>query len=107
MIEKQALSRWSRKIAVLILLTVAVLTGCVAKGDAIKKQLIRSMEENLNKTAERSTHASFEVLDVNYFDDKVSYQCEFKVRMKEDGRDTTGVMAAQVSRDYREIKRKR
>jgi hypothetical protein len=46
------------------------------------------------------------VLDVNYWEDKDLYMCEFKVRLVQKGKDTIGVMIASVSKDMTIVKRK-
>jgi len=50
----------------------------------------------------------YEILSVSYFQEKASYNCEYKVHMHivSTGFDTVGIMAAKVSSDFKDIKRK-
>jgi hypothetical protein len=50
----------------------------------------------------------FQIIDVIYFEDKVFYECEYKVRMHivQSGFDTVGIMRARVSKDFSLVKRK-
>ena len=74
------------------------------------------VEDNLKQTmlgylfkenAKGDTSAiKFRIDKLYYFDNKVNYNCEFYVHMVIPGKvDTTGVMKAIVSKDYKEVKR--
>jgi hypothetical protein len=53
-----------------------------------------------------STTMKFEVQDVTYFEDIKMYDCEFKVRLTQNGHDTTGIMTGTVSKDFSKVARK-
>lgn len=52
-----------------------------------------------------SSVVKYHVNDVVYFEDTTKYICEFTVNMKERKLDTTGIMKATVSKDFKTIKR--
>jgi hypothetical protein len=43
---------------------------------------------------------------VNFYEDKDFYDCEFMVRLREPGRDTTGSMGATITKDFKKMNRK-
>jgi len=46
-------------------------------------------------------HASFKVLDVEWFAERDYYKCSFTVKMTlPNGKDTTGIMTERISRDF-------
>jgi hypothetical protein len=53
-----------------------------------------------------STTMKFEVQDVTYYEDVKMYDCEFKVRLTQNGHDTTGIMTGTVSKDFSKVSRK-
>jgi len=53
-----------------------------------------------------SSRMKFEVLDVIYFEDVKVYDCEFKVRLIQNGHDTTGMMTGTISKDFSVVHRK-
>lgn len=55
-----------------------------------------------------TSKVKYEILDVNYFEDKTFYECEYKVHMHiiPTGYDTVGTMTARVSKDFSQVKRK-
>lgn len=70
-------------------------------------RLKNAMASFLKKSVGKdSGQITFEVLDVNYFTDKDFYECEFQVRMRAPGTDTTGLMKARVSNDFVTVTRK-
>jgi hypothetical protein len=97
---------------------IAVLSGiflfsCLKKDD--KKQteenLKTAMDLFLNHNPKVDTsRVKFKTLEVSYFEAKMGYICEFKVNMKERRDtmilDTTGMMNANVSKDFREVSRR-
>ena len=52
-----------------------------------------------------STNVKYRVEDVIYYEDKDKYKCDFKVRMKGKLFDTTGIMKAYVSKDFKKVNR--
>ncbi|SRR5579871_130689 len=53
-----------------------------------------------------TSKVKFSVLEVEYFEDKAKYDCEFKIKMRLPDHDTTGIMGASVSKDFSTVKRK-
>jgi hypothetical protein len=85
----------------------------------VKKESRKDVEQNLktamglflnHKPGMDTTRVKFRVLEVVYFEDKLVYICDFKVNMKEKQgdqiKDTTGMMQATVSKDYKTVTRK-
>jgi len=92
-----------------ITLVIAFLIGCkpkVLSGEDLKKKLIETMQTFLNTDPKPGT--SFTVNDVNYYTEvtKKSYDCEFHVTMHLNNRDTTGLMMAVISNDFKSVDRK-
>ena len=57
-----------------------------------------------------TSRVKFKVLEVSFFEAKLGYICDFKVNMK-DRRDstlidTTGIMNANISKDFKEVSRR-
>jgi len=47
------------------------------------------------------------MVDVNYFEDKDFYECEFQVRLfRQGGTDTTGIIKGRVSKDFSKVTKK-
>jgi hypothetical protein len=98
------------KISVFILAASLALAGC--KRQLAKEDTEKALESAFYHylTTQRnydSTRVKFEVRKVYYFESKTVYDCEFKVNMKMTGGvDTTGVMLAQISKDFSQVKRK-
>jgi hypothetical protein len=88
-------------------------------GSCIKKDSPKQIEENLKTSMELSlnhnpridtSRVKFKVLTVTYFEAPKGFICEFKVNMKEkrDGelKDTTGMMSANISKDFKNVTRR-
>ncbi|HEX4373412.1 MAG TPA: hypothetical protein VHZ50_08945 [Puia sp.] len=66
-----------------------------------------TMEKYLNASRSVDTaKPKFIVHSVIFFEDKVFFDCQFKVEMKQSGKDTVGDMAAWISKDFTKVKRK-
>lgn len=52
-----------------------------------------------------SSNIKYRVLDVNYFEDTDKFICEFKVNMKTKLFDTTGIMKANITKDFKTVDR--
>jgi len=71
------------------------------------EQLKTTMSDYLKKAAAKdSLKMQFDVTDVTYYKDSTFFECEFKVHMKGQGRDTTGVMTARIAADFSKVVRK-
>jgi hypothetical protein len=95
------------------------LSGIFFLGACIKKDSPKQIEENLKISMELSlnhnpridtSRVKFKVLEVTYFEAPKGFICEFKVNMKEkrDGelKDTTGMMSANISKDFKNVTRR-
>jgi hypothetical protein len=72
----------------------------------IENDLKSAMQTYLYSTVNNdSTNIKYRVQDVTYFEDKDKYICEFKVNLKEKLFDTTGIMKANISKDFKKIDR--
>lgn len=94
-------------------LTIFIITSLVAcqrnQADRtqVESRLKDAMKDYLYKEINYdSSKATYNVLDVNYFEDKTFFECEFHVRMKSKNLDTTGIMTARISKDFSKVKRK-
>ena len=77
--------------------------------DEVRTELKKAMLHHLEKGPNFDTSkVRFTILDVNYFEDRKVYNCEFKVNMKipERGLDTTGIMAANITKNFDSVNRK-
>ncbi len=85
----------------------------------LKKDSKKQTEENLKTAMDLylnhqpridTSRVKFKVLEVTYFEGKMGYICDFKVNMKERRDsilvDTTGVMNANVSKDFKDVSRR-
>ncbi|MEN9685878.1 MAG: hypothetical protein RLZZ28_1664 [Bacteroidota bacterium] len=68
----------------------------------LKKAMTNFLYEKVNFDSSR---VKYEVTAVNYFADDGFYQCDFIVRMRLPGKDTTGSMKARVARDFSKVVR--
>ena len=72
-----------------------------------ERQLKATLSSYLQKAAAKdSSKIRFEVTDVTYFQDSTFYECEFKVHLIGNGKDTTGVMTARIAADFSKVVRK-
>lgn len=93
----------------LILILFATIFSCSQKAtpEEVEKALKKSMQEHLENSSEaKVSNAKYEVQEVTYFPGKEYFECEFKVHMKTDTKDTVGVMKAQVTRDFSKVIRR-
>jgi len=93
-------------ISMALFLTAGVLLSVACKqrltAAETKAQLTNAMTKHLEqKQKENPTHASFKVLDVEWFAERNYYKCRFTVNMTlPNGRDTTGIMNERISKDF-------
>lgn len=98
----------------LLVLFAAVCLGACKKKLSRKQvadNLITAMDQFLNHPpGVDSPQVHFQVLDVDFYEDKKYYVCEFNVNMKQKTPekliDTTGKMTATVSLDFQKIHRR-
>jgi hypothetical protein len=83
-------------------------SACKLKSDPneIPNHLKQVMQTFLRQErAPDSAKVKFEVLDVMYFEQPKFYNCEFKVRMNIDGKDTIGIMTGTITKDFTTVHR--
>jgi hypothetical protein len=90
------------------ILILAVDSGCkpkVLSGAALQTKLIEVMDYYLHKTLQPGVE--FTIKDVSYYPDveKKNYVCEFHVNMHFMNKDTTGIVAATISNDFKRVDR--
>ncbi len=94
---------------VLTVLFFVFLFSCQAKDTPadVKIDLMQSMQAYLYRTQVNndSSAVKYHVKDVVYFEDPIKYICDFTVNMKERNLDTTGIMKATVSKDFKTVNR--
>ncbi len=93
-------------VAIFVLLC---LLGCQKKPKPaeVEMHLKKAMSEFLFNSANKDTSSvKFNVKEVLYFEDVEFYECEFNVAMKQNGKDTVGVMKARVTKDFSNVTRK-
>ena len=98
-----------RMFSCLIMISLSIATACkrTMTHDEVESQLKKAMERGLYEAINNdSSQTKFEVLKVAYFEDKNFYDCEFMVRLKKPGFDTTGSMAAYITKDFKKMNRK-
>ncbi len=98
------------KLRVLILLLTVFTVSCRVKDPVIQLQddLKNAMQAYLyNGINNDSSNVKYYVENVSYYDDnyKKKYICEFTVRMKTKLFDTTGIMKAYISKDFKTVER--
>jgi hypothetical protein len=74
----------------------------------VKDNLEKAMATHLiEEQGGDTTRLKFKMVDVNYFEDKDFYECEFSVRLlREGGKDTTGLIKGRVSKDFSKVTKK-
>ena len=90
------------------IMVFALLFSCKAKNSqaGTENTLKSTMQTYLyNEINNDSSNAKYRVLDVTYYEDKDKYICEFKVNLKAKLFDTTGIMKANVSKDFKKVTR--
>lgn len=91
------------------LLFFSLITGCKPKvltGTALQNKLIETISNYLDTTLQKGVQ--FKVKDVTFFTDaqKGYYICRFHVNMKSGNRwDTTGIVGATITNDFKDVKR--
>ena len=82
--------------------------GCkqkVLSGVELQNKLISTMDDYLHKTLKPG--AQFTIQDVSFYPkaNEKLYLCQFHVNMHFGNRDTTGIMAATISNDFKKVTR--
>lgn len=82
--------------------------GCkpkVLSGTALQNKLIETMDDYLHKTLQPGVQ--FTIKDVSYYPEAIKkrYLCQFHVTMHFNNNDTTGIVAATISNDFKNVSR--
>ncbi len=97
------------KVFFLINICGIIMVSCIKKPSKadIESSLITAMSKHLNSDPQIDTSVvKFKVLSVTYYEEVVNYACEFKVEMKTDHSDTTGLMTARISKNFDKVIRR-
>jgi hypothetical protein len=89
-------------------LLFALGAGCkpkVLSGTALDNKLIETMNDYLQKTLQPGV--TFEIKDVIHYTEKESkmYDCQFHVNMHYKNKDTTGIVEATITNDFKKVSR--
>ena len=86
-----------------------LIVSCKAKvkpDETVQARLETAMRQFLyNSVNNDSTKVKYTMQGVNYYEEKNSYDCEFTVRMQLKNVDTVGVMRANITKDYKRVRR--
>ena len=97
------------KFRIIAILLFVLIYSCKAKDSSpagVKDDLKNAMRTYLyNAVNNDSTNVKYRVQDVIYYEDKDKYICEFKVNLKAKLFDTTGIMKANISKDFKKVER--
>lgn len=98
---------YSMKIFATTILCYFIFMAC-KRNVSVETALNNAMLDHLYKaTNYDSSHIKYRIQEVVYFEEPVNYTCEFKVRLIVGNElDTTGTMTADISKDYKTVKRK-
>ncbi|MDE3251249.1 MAG: hypothetical protein KGO92_00490 [Bacteroidota bacterium] len=94
---------------VLFCLFLTLILGCQKKPKVseVRKHLSKAMTHFLYASVNNdSSRVKFLVKDVIYFEEADFFECEFTVDMKQNGKDTTGIMKARINKDFTQVSRK-
>jgi hypothetical protein len=97
------------KVFLLLLTCSTILVSCKKKPSRadIESSLMTAMSNHLNSDPKIDTSVvKFKVLSVTYYEEVVNYACEFKIEMKTDHSDTTGMMTARISKNFDKVIRR-
>ena len=78
------------------------------KPEEVEQKLKTTMLDYLYKNNLKgdSSKVKFRIQNVYYYDNKVEYTCEFRIKMLMVGKkDTVGFMKAVISKDFSDVKR--
>ncbi len=94
------------KYFITFILVLFLNAGCKQKllsGVKLQNKLISTMDDYLHKTLEPGV--AFKIKDVMYYPEvkEKLYVCQFHVDMHYKNKDTTGIVAATISNDFKKI----
>ena len=96
------------KYFLIFILILVIGAGCKPKllsGQDLKNKLIETMSDYLNKNLKPGV--TFTITNVIYYPEvnKKLYDCQFNVSMNYNKKDTSGIMTATITNDFKEVKR--
>ena len=99
------------KLILTLLFGCIVLAGCkhsAADSDAyVRDHLTNAMTKFLYEQVNNdSSKVHYEIKKLYYFEEKTYFNCQFSVHMKLPTYDTTGVMTAIISKDFKTVTRR-
>lgn len=85
------------------------IAGCkpkVLSGAELETKLISTMDDYLHKTLQPGV--SYKIKDVTYYPEAETknYLCQFNVNMHFQNKDTTGIVIATISNDFKTVERR-
>lgn len=96
-----------KKILICLFCLLALSCQKKPKPAEVQEHLKKAMSGFLYESVHNdSSKVKFDVKEVIFFEDNEFYECEFNVRMLQDGKDTTGVMRARITKDFVKVSRK-
>lgn len=93
----------------LLCLFLMLSLGCQKKPkiSEVQKHLSKAMTHFLYESVNNdSSRVKFQVKEVIYFEEADFFECEFVVEMKQNGKDTTGIMKARIDKNFTKVSRK-
>ncbi len=85
---------------------LALGAGCKEKQSS-EARVEKKLKETMKDYLDQKPHPGvvFTVKDVIFYANKNHYNCEFRVNMHTDKKDTTGTMVAIISNDFSKVER--
>lgn len=97
------------RLQVLCLMIFCIVLSCKAKDSTqqgVEDDLKNAMRTHLyNAVNNDSTNVKYNIEKVIYFEERNKYICEFTVSVHAKLFDTTGIMKADISKDFKSVKR--
>jgi hypothetical protein len=96
------------RLRIFTILFFALIFSCKAKDSAadVETDLTNAMKTYLyNDINNDSSNIKYRIEKVIYFEDKDKYICEFTVNVKAKLFDTTGIMKADITKDFKKVNR--
>jgi hypothetical protein len=88
------------------LLLLLLSCECKSRSADLPQHLKTTMAEFLKKSVgSDAAHTKFDVREVVFYEDKDVFDCDFKVHMVSDQKDTTGDMRARITKDFSKVTR--
>jgi hypothetical protein len=93
----------------IVILSSIIMLSCKAKSPApanVEDTLKKTMQSYLYKAVNNdSSYVKYHIDKIIFYDDDSQYICNFTVHMKAKNFDTTGIMKANISKNFLKISR--